>query len=91
MARCVCAVAIRSEITPEGPKVTKLDSILLNGTNIAVVRRSTTLQRAGSAQLHPHPALCVCAAVMGRWLTLVVAVPCSRLVQLVPGGSPEAK
>ena len=32
---CVCGAC--SEITAEGKKVTKLDSILLNGSNIAIV------------------------------------------------------
>lgn len=30
-----------SEFTPEGKRVTKLDSILLNGNNIAIVRKTS--------------------------------------------------
>ena len=51
----------RSESTPEGRRVTKLDTILLNGNNIAVVRacarparaRITLSPSASAAQLVP--------------------------------------
>ena len=41
-ADAVCSDVLCSEITAEGKKVTKLDSILLNGSNIAIVSRSHT-------------------------------------------------
>jgi hypothetical protein len=50
-----------SEFTPEGKRVTKLDSILLNGNNIAIVRVDSTIA-AGSVwtaaarrAAHPPP------------------------------------
>lgn len=36
VALAVC-LSLRSEFTPEGKRVTKLDSILLNGNNIALL------------------------------------------------------
>jgi hypothetical protein len=36
------AARFRSEMTPEGRRTTQLDTILLNGNNIAIVRAHTT-------------------------------------------------
>jgi hypothetical protein len=33
----VCLVGMNSEMTPEGQRITKLEQILLNGNNIAIV------------------------------------------------------
>ena len=33
----ICIFLLCSEITPEGRRITKLDQILLNGNNIAIV------------------------------------------------------
>jgi hypothetical protein len=33
----VCLVGMNSEMTPEGQRITKLEQILLNGNNIAIL------------------------------------------------------
>ena len=42
---------VRSEITAEGKRVTKLDQILLNGNNVALVRRAASPARTISLRL----------------------------------------
>ncbi|KAE9452938.1 hypothetical protein C3L33_15157, partial [Rhododendron williamsianum] len=66
-------ILISSEITSEGRRITKLDQILLNGNNIAIV--------SISHRLFYMPPLIVFQKA------LIEAISC--LLQLVPGGSPD--
>lgn len=91
--RCVCVLALLSEFTPEGRRVTKLDSILLNGNNIAIVRthaRSTHSHDRHGSHIRREGSSRSCTAE----LIMVSAPPlCSAplVPQLVPGGAPDAK
>ena len=62
------------EITAEGKCVTKLDQILLNGNNVALVSAAILML------FHPLPS--------ERHAEVTVDCP-SPLLQLIPGGSPE--
>ena len=73
-----------SEITAEGKKVTKLDSILLNGSNIAIVSRSHTRTSLSQRQRVP-------------WSDCVPSHSSDGIMgvlsefQLVPGGAPDSR
>ena len=97
---CPCA---RSEITAEGKRITKLDQILLNGNNVALVHVPASLDLA-RARAYPRASLCAQPALSWRacplaCLSRVDAPPAPALTtcaryrvcshQLVPGGSPE--
>ena len=48
----------RSEITSEGKRITKLDSILLNGNNVALVRPPAPPSASPTPRLPPHEPPC---------------------------------
>ena len=49
---------MRSEITAEGKRITKLDQILLNGNNVALVRETVpTMSAARAHSARPLPLL----------------------------------
>ncbi|KAF7149680.1 hypothetical protein RHSIM_Rhsim02G0053600 [Rhododendron simsii] len=73
---------IEYEITSEGRRITKLDQILLNGNNIAIV---SILHSCCTCRTPPPPPPPPPPIVFQR--ALIEATSC--LLQLVPGGSPD--
>ena len=88
---------VRSEITTEGKRVTKLDQILLNGNNVALVRERPrklvlTLLRPDAARTLLRHASCLLPSARHASLTraTIGSLSCPSRVcgaQLVPGGT----
>lgn len=55
-----------SEFTPEGRRETHLDTILLNGNNVAIVRRALFAWRLACERTHPPLPCSLCQAGRGR-------------------------